>query len=146
MAQTVAEVLAQVELYTEEADYIIIQMPARAITSAASVLAEVGDPFSALIVDKDEVTLILDVEAYEEYKKRLHGHQAEMGLWRLITFDMELDSDLLGFMATVSKALADASISILPIAAYSRDHILVPAERIDDAIAALNTLKSNFTS
>lgn len=146
MAQTVAEVLAQVELYTEEADYVVIQMHARAITAAASVLAEVGDPFSALVVDKDEVTLILDVEAYEEYKKRLHGHQAEMRLWRLITFDMELESDLLGFMATISKALADAGISILPIAAYSRDHILVPAERISDALAALNTLKSNFTS
>ncbi|MCA9888872.1 MAG: ACT domain-containing protein [Anaerolineae bacterium] len=142
MSQTVVDVLSQAVFYTDDADYVVIRMPARAIVAAASVLAEVGEPFSTLIVDKDEVTLILDVEAYEEYKHRLRDSQADIGLWRLITLDMELESDLVGLMAVISQALANAGVSVLPIAAYSRDHILVPAQKIDTALTALNALKT----
>jgi len=48
--------------------------------------------------------------------------------WKILTFDMILPFELVGFLAKVSKALADEKISIFVISAYSTDHILVKEE------------------
>ena len=60
----------------------------------------------------------------------------------LITIDVELEPDLVGFMARVSRAMADANVTILPFAAYARDHLFVPERAFDVAIAALENLRS----
>jgi len=140
--QTVESVLAQGQFLLDEGVYRVIQLPARAIIAAAGVIAEVGQPFSVLMADADEVTLILDDEAYEEYKGRLIGHTIEPTSYRLITLDLPLEPTLTGLMAQLAQALAEAGIPILPYAAYSRDHILVPAEKAQEALAALNRLKT----
>ncbi len=141
---TLDHILAQAVFYSDDRDYHIIKLPARAITVAASIIAEVGDPFAALIVDKDEVTLLLAAEMVEEFTERLQrlpGYTLHPAAYRLITVDIELDFDLIGLMAALSAALAGAGVSILAFAAYSRDHIFVPAAQFDTALAALNTLK-----
>jgi hypothetical protein len=116
-------------------------LPANGIVVAASVVAETANPFTALIVDKDEVTLMLEEEDFEEYKKRLLGHHVSETKYRLITFDLELEPTLIGFIAKVSAALAEAKISIMPFAAFSRDHIFVPEPDFEKAITALQALK-----
>lgn len=142
MSQTVEQALSQTKLYTDQVDYALVRLPAAAITPAAGIVAEIGEPFSALIVDKDEVTIIIPQEALEDFAKRLIAAKVAEKTYRLITFDIELDLTLVGFMARVSAALAHAGVSILPLAAFTRDHILVPADQIDTALAALESLKS----
>jgi hypothetical protein len=139
--QTIEQALTQAQLYTDEAHYCMVKLPVRAITAAAALFAEIGEAFLVLIADKDEVTLILDSEAYEEYQRRLLGHEAAAQMYRLITFDVALEPTLIGFMARVSAALAQAGVPIFPFAAYTRDHILVPADKFDDAMAALRALQ-----
>ncbi len=143
MPQTPAEVLKNAALYTDHQDYALVKLPPKAITAAAGVIAQVGEPFCALLVDKDEVSLILPAEAWEDFKPRLPGHQVSAQYYRLLTFDIELKLDMVGFMAFVSRALADAGVSILPLAAYSRDHILVSAGQLDAALAALQKLQQD---
>ena len=140
--QTVESVLAQGHFLLDEGIYRMIQLPARAIIAAAGVIAEVGQPFSLLMADAHEVTLILDDEAYEEYKGRLIGHTIESTSYRLITLDLPLEPTLTGLMARLAQTLAEAGVPILPYAAFSRDHILVPAEKAQEALAALNRLKT----
>src|SRR5689334_13576180 len=128
---TVSEILAQTALYTDDELYAILKLPAAAITVAASIIAEISDPFCVLIVDKDEVTLVVPAEATEEFAGRLRGHQVEASLYRLITFDTVLPPDLTGFMAKVSAALADSGVPIFPYAAFSRDHLLIPEAQFE---------------
>jgi len=45
--------------------------------------------------------------------------------WKILTFDMVLPFELVGFLAKVSKILADEKIPIFAISAYSTDHILI---------------------
>lgn len=130
------QALASAALYVDEADYALIHLPAPAITAAAGVLAEIGEPFSALVVDKDEVTLVLPEEDWQGFKARLPDHRAA-GPFRLITFDLPLALDLVGFLALVSRALADASVTVLAFSAFERDHLLVPANQFEQAVAAL---------
>lgn len=125
---TTEELFKSSTLYTDEKTYTFIKLPASAVTAAAGVVAEIAAPFSALIVDKDEVSLLIDVEMWEDFQKRLPGAQAE-GEFRLITFETVLEFDVTGFMALVSGILAAQGVPILSFAAFSRDHVFVPADK-----------------
>ena len=142
MPQSVKQILAQSTFYTDGTDYTLIKLPARAITVAAGIIAEVGEPFGALIVDKDEVTLLTYSEVVDEFKSRLIDVEIQPIPYRLITIDIELPPTLIGFIAYISQALADKGISILPYAAFTRDHIVVPADKVDKALSVLNALKA----
>lgn len=143
MAQTVAQALQQAQLYTDDQLYRMIHLPPKGIMAAAGVLAQIGEPFGALIADKDEVTLILPADLVAEFADRLREHRASESTYRLITFDLELEPTLIGFMAHVAAALATAGVSIMPLAAFNRDHILVPADQFESAWNTLQRIKAN---
>lgn len=142
MAQTVEQALSQVNLISDSSEYALVKLPPKAITAAAGVVAAIGEPFCALIADKDEVSLLIPAEAVPDFVSRLPGHTLAEKRYRLITLDVALDLSLVGFMAAISRALAEAGVSILPYAAYSRDHLLVPADQFELAIRTLQQLKS----
>jgi hypothetical protein len=134
--------LKQATLYTDDLDYLMIGLHPRAVIAAAGVLAEIGEPFGTLIVDKDEVTLIIPAADYEEFQKRLPDAKLSDPM-RLITLDVTLPPDLTGFMALVGKLLGEAGIPIIPIGAFERDHVLVPSTRFAEAWVVLEKTKAN---
>lgn len=131
------QVFKDATLYTDDELYRVIQLPAAALWAGAAILAEIGAPFSALIADKDEITLIVLADAWDDVGDRLPNHTVLEQAYRLITFDLPLAPDLVGFMALVSRILADTGVSILPLAAFSRDHILVTDAQFQRAWDAL---------
>jgi len=74
----------------------------------------------ANIIDKNEITVIIEQSKYDEE----NVIEIEKS-WKILTFDMILPFGLVGFLAKVSKVLADEKIPIFAISAYSTDHILV---------------------
>lgn len=143
MTQTVQQALQAAKLYTDELTYSLVALPPNGIMAAAGVLAEIGEPFATLIVDKDEVTLIIPSDDVPDFATRLRNHRLSAATYRLITFDIELDQSMTGFMARVSEALAAAGVPILPLSAFSRDHLLVPADKFDAAWSTLQKLQAN---
>ena len=142
MPQTVDQALSQAKFYSDGVDYAFVQLPPAAITAAAGVIASIGAPFATLIVDKDEVTLMIPSDALEEFKWRMPGHVKGDTLYRLITIDVVLEPDLVGFMARVSAALAAEEITIMPFAAFSRDHLFVPSAKYESALKVLENLRA----
>jgi uncharacterized protein len=140
MITTTREALQQTKLATDGERYRMAQLPSNAIMLAAGLLAEVSSAFTALIVDKDEVTLILPDEAVEEFEGRLRDATVDTSGYRLITFDAVLPFGLVGYMAAVSAAAARAGVSIIPLGAFSRDHILVREAQFDAAWQALQSM------
>ncbi len=144
MPQTVTDALQQTTFITTDDTYRLIKMPANAISAAAGIIAQISEPFCVLIVDQHEVTLLIPDDAVEDFTPRMRDY--ELGeTYRLITADATLEPDLLGFIAAVSTALADAEVGVFPYAAYTRDHILVPATQLERALKTLNTLKAQHT-
>ncbi len=141
MAQTIQEVLSQAQIYSDEIIYRFVQFPANGITVASGIVAEASLPFTGLLIDKDEVTLMLPQEAYEEFERRFKYATVSDIEYRLITFDIVLEPTLVGFMAHITRALADADISVLPFSAYSRDHIFVATQDFEKAIDTLKALQ-----
>ncbi len=142
MTQSVEEVLSRTKLYSDGQEYHILRFPANGITLAAGIIAEAGNPFSALVVDKDEVSLLLQSDVQQEFAKRLRQAEVSGQVYRLITFEAPLEPTLVGFIARISAVLADAGIPILTFAAYSRDHIFVPAEYFEAGMRALWALQT----
>jgi hypothetical protein len=88
----------------------------------------------AVIKDKNEITCIID-----QSKLKNDIIEANKG-WKLLTFEAVLPFDLFGFLAAVSKALAEEKVSIFAISAYSTDHILVKSADLSKAVKALEKL------
>lgn len=88
------------------------------------------------IQDKNEVTVVIDQEKLEAHKDDLLETDRD---WKIITFDMLLPLDMVGWIAKVSDILADEGVSILILSAYSTDHVLVKTSDLEKAV---NKLKS----
>ncbi len=144
MPQNPQDIMKSAQLYSDDQDYTLIKMFPSAIMLAAGIVAEIGEPFCALIADKDEVSLIIPKEAVADFSNRLRGSTLATEDYRLITIDTVLEPDVVGLMALVSGALAAANVPILPLAAYSRDHLLVPASAFERAVQALAQLKASL--
>ncbi len=143
MSQTVDEVLRNCEFRSDEHSYRLLKLPANGITVAAAIVAEASLPFSSMLADQDEVTMLLPDEVCQEFQRRLKMATLSEVVYRLITVDAILEPDLVGLIARVSRSLAEAGIPVLVFAAYSRDHIFVPVDSFDKALAALKSLQES---
>ena len=88
------------------------------------------------IQDKNEITVVINQEKLDAHKDDLVEIDRD---WKIITFDMLLPLDMVGWIAKVSDILADEGVSILIFSAYSTDHVLV---QTSDLEKATNKLKS----
>lgn len=93
---------------------------------------------SPFMIFKDswEVTLVLDETDFQTIRHALRDAKVEKN-FRLLSFDVELPFDIVGFMARVSGILAESEISILPISSFSRDHLLIRQEDLASALKAM---------
>lgn len=87
--------------------------------------------------DAWEVTIVVDDADFANLRPGIGEAPVESG-FRLLSFDAEMDFDVIGFMAAVAGVLAEAGISILPFSSFRRDHILV---RQQDLAAALKAFR-----
>ena len=86
----------------------------------------------AIICDGDEITVVID------QSRIVKQHVIEVDSdWRMLTFQTVLPLDLVGFLAVVSRVLADRGVSIFALSAYSTDHILVKEKDIGEAVNGL---------
>jgi hypothetical protein len=136
------QAFSQAALFTDGIEYRLVHLPLTDLPTAAALLAEIGSPFCALIADKDEITVLLAQPIWERVAARFPDRRVAAP-YRLITFDLPLDFELIGFMALVSAILAEAHVSILAISAFERDHIFVPSARFQTAWDALKTAQAS---
>jgi hypothetical protein len=80
-------------------------------------------------MDEYEVTLLLDETDFETVLPSLKNSKTERG-FRMMTFDTVMDFNVVGFLAQISKVLAEAGVPIFSVSAFSRDHILVKQDHL----------------
>ena len=62
---------------------------------------------------------------------------------RMITLNVHSSLEAVGLLAAVTAALAARGISVNAISAYYHDHLFVPAERAEEALSAIRTIRQN---
>ena len=65
---------------------------------------------------------------------------------RMITLDIHSSLDAVGFMAAITARLAASGMGVNPVSGYFHDHLFVPADRADEALALLEQLAAEAHS
>ncbi len=86
--------------------------------------------------DKWEITLLLDEIDYGTIRHAVREAKTE-GNFRLLSFDVDLDFNVVGFLAEVARILAEAEIPIAALSAFSRDHLLIKQQDLSKALKIL---------
>jgi hypothetical protein len=59
---------------------------------------------------------------------------------RMVTLDIHSSLEAVGFLAAITAKLAAAGMGVNPVSAFYHDHLFVPAERAEEAMAILRQL------
>ena len=88
--------------------------------------------FSSITRTADELSVICPAAPVPA------GVKAERG-WRLLQVAGPLDFGAVGILASLTAPLASAGISLLAVATFDTDYVLVRAARLEAALHALET-------
>ncbi len=95
-----------------------------------------GDAPYMLLRDKYEVTLLLDETDWQTMRHAARDARVEGG-FRLVTFDLELSWNVVGYLARVTEILAGAGVSVGALSSFSRDHLLIKQDELGTALRVL---------
>lgn len=124
-----------IQLYTPETRYAVASIPLAQYREALDAARE-AEGFVSVTRDKEEVTFIVAQTFWQQLAPRFPQAEAELDR-RMIRFDTVLDFSVVGFIAEISRALAEAGISILSISTYRTDAVLVHASQFEAAVGAV---------
>ncbi|MEE8355476.1 MAG: ACT domain-containing protein [Candidatus Bathyarchaeia archaeon] len=134
----IRKLLAETVIILHPDSFTIVSIERSEEDKARSIVAHL-DTFSSVTFDVAEVSLVVKAEDWAALRDRF-GEYREEGPYRLITFDIVLDLSIVGFMAVVSRRLADEGVSIYALSTYLRDHILVKEGDCGKAVETLRGL------
>jgi len=86
--------------------------------------------------DQREVTLLIEEDDWNRIRHAVRDAKAEGGL-RLVTLDIELSWNVVGYLAQVTNILAAAGLSVGAVSSFSRDHLLIKQNDLGSALRVL---------
>src|SRR5215204_2739443 len=89
-----------------------------------------------LLRDPLEVTLLVEESDWRAMRHAARDARTEAG-FRLVTLDVELGWDVVGFLAHVTGVLAEASVPVGALSSFSRDHLLIKQDDLGKALRVL---------
>ncbi len=101
----------------------------------SGVALEGGVSVAAMVTEDEGPTAVINAED----AGKLNLEPEFVATWLTLNVNSALDA--VGLTAAVSGALASAGIPCNVLAGYHHDHLLVPVERSEQAIAILNSLR-----
>jgi hypothetical protein len=97
-----------------------------------SWLPRTSSPLTAIVRTDDELSVVCPAA-------EVPGDVHHEGPWRALRVAGPLDFALVGILARLSTALADAGISVFAISTFDTDYLLVRGETLDQAVTALRS-------
>lgn len=108
-------------------------IPSEASSWADLITLQSARDIAMLFREDEGLTIILRTDA----------DTPEDNQWAWLELSVYSDLHAVGFLAAISKALADADIPCNAVAAYHHDHVFVPIDKTEPAIAALEGLSAS---
>ena len=102
----------------------------------SGVRVPAGMVVAATVAEDEGMTTVLAAADAE----RLGVRPEFVAAWLTVEVDSALD--VVGLTAVIASALAAEDIACNVLAGYHHDHLLVPLDKADQALAVLNALRS----
>jgi hypothetical protein len=139
MNATIQSLWARTKILPWPESYMLVSLPREALIEALSLVSSAAGHFSAVVVERDEVSLTVEEELWKTRAGTI-AHHAMDGPYRAITLQLNVDLGVSGYFAPAAERLANAGISIVPQCAYLKDHVLVRATDADRAVEIMEHL------
>lgn len=137
-AKTVAELLRETRIEVAPGSLALMAVSHQDWTKLLEEPELSPRPDSVFFVLRDthEVTLLIEEDGYQRLHRVVPETKVETG-FRLVTLDIGLDWNVVGYLASVTQILADEGISVGAVSAFSRDHLLIKQEDLGKALLVL---------
>lgn len=132
---------ARTRLHVWPQRYVLLSFPTDRLAGASKLISAAAGTFAAMLLERDEVSLTIPEDMWRA-SSAAGPARAEAGPFRAITFDLDIDLDVCGYLAPAAVRLAEAGVSIIPQCAYLKDHLLVHERDLPKAIEVLTGLMS----
>ena len=124
-ADSLTEALARMSWSLEPGSFALIGFPEAPESADHLALA----PPAQLVRETDETTMLVRAEEAARVLARHPSARVERDLaW--IRFEAPMGWEVVGFLARVTGALAEAGVPIGAVCAYSRDHLFVARKHL----------------
>lgn len=136
-----ADLFQNTRLNVAKDSFVLIGLPrerVRWLREKIDLIAHDNDPWM-LFHDGLECTVLVSESLWAEAGVSTEEIQVETE-FRLVTIDRILTWDVVGFMAQITRCLAEAGISVGLLSSFSRDHLLIKDADLNLALLTLNNL------
>jgi len=115
-------------------EYLTADGKAERTSDEAAALRGLASQAVAMVTEPEGTSLVLPLDV-----ARAHGLEPDyIAAWLTLAVHSSLEA--VGLTAAISAALAGEGISCNILAGFHHDHLLVPVNRAEDAIAAIHAL------
>ena len=122
-------ILSQAHWQVRPERFVVVGLEPREQILVVQLLSRVTSAFIQFLVEPGRLTLILPEQDWREFRPAFPRARIQKP-YRIISFTADLPDNLVGFLAAVTSALADAGIPLLAVCGYSKDHVMVLEEDI----------------
>lgn len=133
-----AELLRRTKIEVAPATFFLVGLSLQAwarLLEQPELSPRADAPFM-LLRDAHEVTLLLAEADWLTLRHAVREARVEGG-FRLVTLDIELGWQVVGYLALVTQLLARAGISVGALSAFARDHLLIKQDELGAALRVL---------
>ena len=135
---SVTQLLSQTRIEVAPATYVIVGITHHdweRLLESPELSPNARAPFM-VFRDAKEVTLVIENDDWQRIRHAVRDARVESD-YRLITLDVVLPWNVVGYIAQVAKILADANISVGVLSSFSRDHLLIKQQDLGRALKSL---------
>ncbi len=134
----VSELLSRAKVEVAPATFVVVGLRHEEWTRLLEnpELSPRTDSNFMLLRDPFEVTLLLEEDDWRAMRHAARDAKVESG-FRLVTLDIELRWNVVGFLARVTEILAGAGVSVGALSSFSRDHLLIKQDDLGTALRVL---------
>ncbi|MFH0711102.1 MAG: ACT domain-containing protein [Candidatus Aenigmatarchaeota archaeon] len=133
------DIFSKTKLNVQNGEYLIIKLPLKYGAMLRDLMKFVREPFFNYTVEQDEITLIIHERDWQNIGRDFVEIKIEHG-YNVITMDVTVDLNVVGYMAVISRALADVGVPISVISSHRTDHLLVKKYDLQKAVFVLQDL------
>ncbi len=138
-ARTVSDLIRETRVEVAPGTYVLIGLNYKDWTRVLEnpELSPHADSPFLVFRDGREVTLLLGENDWQRLRHLIRDARIERG-FRLVTLDIELPWNVVGYLARVTEILAAGEIPVGALSSFSRDHLLIKQDDLGRALRVLS--------
>lgn len=130
---------AKTKIKVEPGEYLIVRLPLKYGPLLRDMVKFVKEPFFNYTADSEEITVVVHERDWQNIGRDFIEIKIEHG-YGIVTLDVTLDWDVVGYLSVVSRVLADVGVSIGVISSHRTDHLLIKKYDLNKAVQVLENL------